>query len=430
MIDTIKLTSYVYNSKNTEFKTNYEKYIYYRKEEKGYFIYKIRNLFLVLTDKKLTISGSLTKYFLNHNINMSLGSLKDVKDALKLISDDLDIDLDNFIISRLDIGRCYILTNPVSDYLTSLKILNGHHFTYHQDKGRSFSNTIRSLSFYDKVTEIESYCKKKRVREQRTLEILRLQHKNILRYELKILLPLKHFGKRIIVKDFVGGSIYNKLLDEYIEYYNRIKKDIKLDINFTNKMGKDIIKLMAVYGIEKYGVERFENKYTNLKNSNPSISRGLAKSLKGLERYKKLISKEDEKIEELTDNVITSATWASNYQSTNLLISEDVLLLKFLSDMIAKEREVNLHLEIPKLSENCDFSSVVKEDYTDLMVALVIKDKIQKIKRETQTINGSEFRTQDSGLNNAINLMKQIKRKNKTDINLVEFLNQVISSCK
>ena len=128
MIDTIRMISRKYNKSNLKLLKHYEKYVEYSRTETSYFIYRYGNISVILTETKMIIYGSLTKHFLGHNINLELGSVKDVKAAITKLSEELSINLSEFIITRLDIGRCYIMKHPVVHYLNGLRSLPRHYF--------------------------------------------------------------------------------------------------------------------------------------------------------------------------------------------------------------------------------------------------------------------------------------------------------------
>ncbi len=431
MIDTIKLTSRDYNKTNWESNKKYQRVVKYGKSGKSYYQYSLRNFTIILTDSKITISGSLTKYILGHNINLSIGSIKDVKDAFKKLSIELGIDLSEFTISRLDFGRCFILPSSISNYLTSLNSLARHDFIYYQGTGRNFTNTIRTIKFYDKIAEIKSLRKKKRNSELRALRILGLEKKNILRYEIQITDPTKHFKQSLKVKDILDYYSYEeKILQKYFHFYNLIEKNCLENLDFTGKTPKKILDLMSYHGIQYYGNEKFFSEMKNMKEANPEKRRNFLNLKDKIRDIKKESTLSNNMLDNLTKQIENSADLPILDPNTNHLFDDEGLLVDFLADLVLKQRQKDPDLKLPQLSQEWNLRDFIEKKADDTDIALIIREEIQKIKEITKDKNGIKKYIQEDGLRNAIYLMKYIKSGEIPKLGLIDFLNKIMNRCR
>lgn len=431
MIDSITLVSHKYNKDNFDLGNNYIKHVISPPKNSEYYLYNIRNLTLILKRDSLKISGSLTKYFLGHNINLSIGSIKDVKDAFSKLSDELKIDLSEFTVSRLDFGRCFILSNPIIKYLKSLHSLDNHDYIYYQNTGRNFKNTVRTIAFYDKVDEIRS-LKYKEIKNTalQNLRILDLEKKNILRYEVQIRDAFHHFGTIITVKGICDPYFYReKILREYFKYYDLIDKNNHMNFDFTGKKQSEIFKIMALYGIQCYNKENFYAEMKDFVKNKSSEIRLLSYHKKKNRELEKVSTNSDDLLDELTKKIEESIYLPILTPEENHLFDDIGLLVDFLATLVSKQRKKDPELNLPKLNQKWDFRDCVNWKADDTDIAFIIREEIQNIKEISIDENGVKKIIQEDGMRNTIYLMKKIKYKKIQELSLVDFLNEIMSRC-
>ena len=247
MIDTIKLVSREYN-KNHKLDLSLDKVIRYGSTNKEFEYYSYRNFTIMLSENKMTIQGSLTKFLVGHNINLKLGSLKDVRDSFESMKRDMGIDIESFRVARLDFGKCFLLPEPVNIYLERILALQRHRSIIYDNTGRYFQNSIRSLLFYDKKYHTFNIAKKDKKVNEKTIEILQIHDENILRYEYQIKEPKKHYGKEIYVSDLLDEDFYNNvIIRDFSKLFNKI--DLRSDCDIPNLRAMSPKEIKATFQI-------------------------------------------------------------------------------------------------------------------------------------------------------------------------------------
>ena len=222
----------------------------------------IDNFKINLTNTKLSINGSLTKYYFGNNIQTL--TRQEINEAIKKLEQRLDFSLDNFRFSRLDIGVNFEMDYSISSYLDCL-VESSLYDTYTYPETKDFVNNIKTLSFYDKVAE-----SKKNKDNKEIILINGLNDKYILRYELQIkkrpIEVLKHIH---YVKDLKDDRFIQKLLNVWKKEFHKIKKNRKV-LNFEKvktKSKKEIMEYFALSYMEKYGTDKSIKLFKKLEQS-------------------------------------------------------------------------------------------------------------------------------------------------------------------
>jgi len=172
------------------------------------------------TDRKITISGSLAKYFFGDNIQTL--TFQQIQEAFNKLSDELSIDLTDFTVCRVDLATNFEMNYKVKSYLNYLSEKSRHERKPYKN-GLMFTAKARTLLFYDKVEEAK----------------LKEDSRNLLRYEmqLKSVSKDKKFSK-MKVKDLFNESYFKKLLQYWFDQYKSIHtKQEVLDLDVLPQMG-------------------------------------------------------------------------------------------------------------------------------------------------------------------------------------------------
>jgi len=172
---------------------------------------RIKNLKIVQKESTLIITGSLAKYFFNNNLNML--SIKTTEEALDKLSDELGVSFEKATVTRLEFGANIILEHPIYLYLECL-LLKKKYLKRTYPTTVQYTQTIKALSFYDKLEEMK----------------IKKENKNVLRYEIKL---NKQIGKilkwgKVKVSDLYDPIFFKMLKNRWLNEYNEILKKKKL----------------------------------------------------------------------------------------------------------------------------------------------------------------------------------------------------------
>lgn len=215
----------------------------------------LRNMAVYVDKDYIFVDGSIAKY-LNMN-NIEVFDFRNFPLAIRLLSDELGIDLRKAKIRRLDIASNIELNEEVSDYFPELYSLK----YYQRDSGkkttlRFFSNSDKNnLVFYDKVKE---FAKKNNGLIGNDTSLIDT-FGNLLRYELAIQKnPSKYLKiKDLRVEDMFKPENCKKALRFWFDKYNKIHKKSLLE--YPNIKGlKGFENLMKRYLFYSLGRERIE----------------------------------------------------------------------------------------------------------------------------------------------------------------------------
>lgn len=183
---------------------------------KGY----LKRMTISKTDRTITIYGSLPKYFFGDNIQTL--TFQQIKEAISKLSDELNIDLTDFNVCRVDLSTNFEMNTKVATYLNYLSEKSCHERKPYKS-GIMFTSPARTLLFYDKLKEAK----------------IKDDSKNLLRYELQLksIWKDKKFSK-MKVKDLFNETYFKKLLQYWIDQYKSIKtKQEALDLDALPQMG-------------------------------------------------------------------------------------------------------------------------------------------------------------------------------------------------
>lgn len=228
MICTIKIE---YDPKWMNFKLELEKLIEkFPKIKKGNPndapLFWIKNLRVTTRNKKLMIEGSLAKYFNGNNIEPF--SWVDVRTAIKRLSFEMDLPLEEGILRRIDIGVNFSVDRDVIEYFQEMIHLH-HYYRNHKYKTtlRFENNSYRfNFCFYDKK---KCVLNENRNREKKNYDDIELvsEFENLMRIELQIEERLPLFLEReepVKVSELFSRDFCKELMKKWLRLYRRIQK--------------------------------------------------------------------------------------------------------------------------------------------------------------------------------------------------------------
>ena len=284
MIDNIKV---VFFTKHVKHFT--DNICYYSKPivatgEAMYYNTNYEGLYVTLVGNKVTISGSLHKFY--HGNNYGLFKRSEIKETVEQFSSMFFIDPNSkeINITSLEYGVNVITKKEPLDYANCMLRYVNNKFRDCKPKrrttkiwGRECSTTDFNLKFYDKTLQTELTSKK----SPEDLAILKVLPKNILRYEIVHLRPksmnylyclnslhsidfLNYLGEDLLVR-FKKITKKNKLNCSLMKCLTMRKYFAGLSCEFWNELKKHPI-CSASYKKERAEFKRIET--ANLKTKN------------------------------------------------------------------------------------------------------------------------------------------------------------------
>ncbi len=227
----------------------------------------VRNLSIRFSGEKVTIIGSLSKYYFGTNFfDLNRDQLKK---AVNKLNSELGFPIDDFDVYQLHIAKTIPMDHPVSFYLEYFTCYPRHRTMFFPGESITFTNGLRSLLVYDKVKELEKKDKKSFYRLESEGH---LDNKYFLRYELQIKGRLKGvLGSKntIKVKQLYDQSTYDKIVTLWKDYFLKIEmKPEILDISFDRVSStKELNNSIFTVGTDKIGRDNLCNLLGRLHSS-------------------------------------------------------------------------------------------------------------------------------------------------------------------
>ena len=212
-----------------------------KKEKKQGFRVRINENRIIIDE------GSLCKYFYGNNVQTL--DIIQAEVALMRLSKALQIDWDVFLlgeVGRIDFSENFQMESSPATYFPELSYLPNWGRNDSHKTSLYFNQTEKQLIFYDKVKESPEYFKNKQ------------QVPNLLRYEMRLFQPQKHFKRTIRVKDLIDPNFYNQLLLEWEKFYLKIyktKSPVSMTTQDTITSGQMQTLMLQVH-LQKVGLDK------------------------------------------------------------------------------------------------------------------------------------------------------------------------------
>lgn len=214
------------------------------KNDEIYYSGSLNNLRMYVSEKGVSINGSIAKYYLSDN--MQTLRRQDTEQAIQKLSDDLHLPIKKANVSRIDFAHNFIMQYKPDVYYPYLG--ESQYFNrFQQPKSLYYSNDSRTLLFYDKPVEAKS-------KGYRIPEVWSDQ--NVLRYEIRYRRRLsKQFKEpEVRARTLYDEQFYIKLTDRYVSDFKSIHKNVKISLDSENMATvKDFWDQMALLSIERIG---------------------------------------------------------------------------------------------------------------------------------------------------------------------------------
>ena len=204
---------------------------------------ELNGLSITISEHRLTIRGSLTRFYTGSNV-FGL-RFSDIQDALQSLLSLLRIEATEATITEIEIGNAFCMDQEPKDYTKVLadvgylarfrkeKVLTT---LYYKQKAQ-----LRALIFYDKLQEMES-----------RKEVPPAGLQNLLRYEMTLRRSsLKKYLPTRTLKDLQDRAVFRGLLELWRNYFETIYKNATASA--TGRKGKTNLLLRFIYSLQIAG---------------------------------------------------------------------------------------------------------------------------------------------------------------------------------
>ena len=264
----------------------------------------MKGMSLYIKPNGISIIGSLPKFLYDDNIHPL--TRKTTGEAIAALSEGLGFDIGNALVTGLEFGMNFPVSNPVSDYLLKLGELDrmlrykfSQSTLYYKPKGRK---QPKVLCFYDKVADAKA----------KGMSIpAGFEDANILKYEMRLKGRLSHQLKvdNITASTLSDRGYYKMLIGLYQSYYRAIYKQKQTNNDDMNnvKSVSDALELLFGRLLNEGEQGKIDDFINELKQNKVFDNRNYYTRLKG--KLKTFASKaggglEDELIKELDNDVM------------------------------------------------------------------------------------------------------------------------------
>jgi hypothetical protein len=245
MYDTIKLNIETHNNKAIvnrleKVKDSYDHESRLWIHSTGY----LKNLVVKVNKDNISVNGSLNKFI--NGVNIYQLTRSGAKQGIEKLSDILGVSCDQASVWRIDVGDCFVMEKPVTEYLTFLQDTWPFDLVTYGNGNLLFKNNRRRIMFYDKLEEMKK--NKENIPNS-------FQGSNVLRYELQFTkrLPIQ-FGEKIkafqLYDQFFYSEIVNKWHQEYLKINRKATYSLEATCMPTPKATKN---QLALYGMQMLG---------------------------------------------------------------------------------------------------------------------------------------------------------------------------------
>lgn len=264
----------------------------------------MKGMSLYIKPNGISIIGSLPKFLYDDNIHPL--TRKTTGEAIAALSEGLGFDIGNALVTGLEFGMNFPVSNPVSDYLLKLGELDrmlrykfSQSTLYYKPKGRK---QPKVLCFYDKVADAKA----------KGMSIpAGFEDTNILKYEMRLKGRLSHQLKvdNITASTLSDRGFYKMLIGLYQSYYRAIYKQKQTNNDDMNnvKSVSDALELLFGRLLNEGEQGKIDDFINELKQNKVFDNRNYYTRLKG--KLKTFASKaggglDDELIKELDNDVM------------------------------------------------------------------------------------------------------------------------------
>ncbi|PQJ79401.1 hypothetical protein BTO18_09550 [Polaribacter porphyrae] len=201
---------------------------------------KYKGFNILISKKGITITGSISNYFVGHTNTLPYSELRN---AIEKLGAELSIDLHEARLFRLDINNNIITDQYINAYTHHLFTHLSRFKRLEQVDGVKFKTNSKELVFYNKSKEI--YEKRGVVAD------------NWFRIEFRIIKDVKKYTGLEKMKDLYKIENYHRLLNLFYSHYIKVKKQTVSNTDFKQyKSKKEYANHLMLKGVEAKGGDK------------------------------------------------------------------------------------------------------------------------------------------------------------------------------
>lgn len=216
----------------------------HQRGESYYITGDLKNLNLILSDRGVSIKGSLAKWYLDDNLQTITRG--DTERAIEALSDTLKIKVAEAVVKRADMANNFLVKHPPSIYYPYLG--DCQHFSRTQQQTSLYYNGAnRTKLFYDKIAE----CRAKGVGIHAIFK-----EQNVLRFELRYLHRLSKLFNitELTARQLYDEGFYMGFCDRWVHEYHSINKLKKMAFKDNSQLKpKDFLDQLLLQAVMTMG---------------------------------------------------------------------------------------------------------------------------------------------------------------------------------
>ena len=248
----------------------------------------LNNYKVNISEKGISLKGSLAKYFLSDNFHTLTRS--DCAKAFEQLSDQLYLPIKNANVSRIDFAQNFLMDFEPQAYYNYLGECQ-YYKRLTQPKSLYYSNGLRQKLFYNKIAEGKA--------KGGRLPIV-WSGKNVLRYEMRYTsrLPKQFKQTEVTASNLSEELFYMSVFDKWYAEYEAINKLHSINFNLSDMQSpKDFWKQINLMAVNMIGQDKIMQEIESLRCkkafSKPEYYSRLKKDVRDLCKTSEMTSSSD-----------------------------------------------------------------------------------------------------------------------------------------
>ena len=248
----------------------------------------LNNYKVNISEKGISLKGSLAKYFLSDNFHTLTRS--DCAKAFEQLSDQLYLPIKNANVSRIDFAQNFLMDFEPQAYYNYLGECQ-YYKRLTQPKSLYYSNGLRQKLFYNKIAEGKA--------KGGRLPIV-WSGKNVLRYEMRYTsrLPKQFKQTEVTASNLSEEVFYMTVFDKWYAEYEAINKLHSINFNLSDMHSpKDFWKQINLMAVNMIGQDKIMQEIECLRSkkafSKPEYYSRLKKDVRDLCKTPEMTSSSD-----------------------------------------------------------------------------------------------------------------------------------------
>lgn len=217
----------------------------------------LKNYKVNISEKGVSLKGSLAKYYLDDNFHTLNRS--DSARAFEMMADELSLPIQKAKVSRIDIAQNLLMEFEPEAYYNFLGECP-YYQRQPQSKSLYYTNGLRQIVFYNKIAEAKA----------KGLSLPDVwSGQNVLRYEMRFTsrLPKQFKQSEITASTLYDEKFYMAIYNKWLAEYEAINKLHSINFNLSDMNSpKDFWKQLNLFAIDMIGQDKIMQEIENLRH--------------------------------------------------------------------------------------------------------------------------------------------------------------------